>query len=105
MPKAQVTAVTDICMSPSGKLLAVAGTTGLQVFHFNGSNPIKPYTGLLTKNEIDQVVWDNANHLYAISNKAGKLYVFTVTPTSHSQAPGSPYTIKSLQNLIVLPRT
>jgi hypothetical protein len=37
-------------MSPSGKLLAVAGTTGLQVFHFNGSNPIKPYTGLLTKN-------------------------------------------------------
>lgn len=105
MPKTQVTAVTDIWMSPSGKLLAVAGTTGLQVFHFNGSNPIKPYTGLLTKNEIDQVFWDNANHLYAISNKAGKLYVFTVTPTSHSQAPGSPYTIQSLQNLIVLPKT
>jgi hypothetical protein len=55
--------------------------------------------------KIDQVFWDNANHLYAISNKAGKLYVFTVTPTSHSQAPGSPYTIQSLQNLIVLPKT
>jgi hypothetical protein len=29
MPKTRVTAVTDIWMSPSGKLLAVAGTTGL----------------------------------------------------------------------------
>ncbi len=48
---------------------------------------------------------NNANHRYAISNKAGKLYVFTVTPTSHSQAPGSPYTVKNLQNLIVLPKT
>ncbi len=58
MPKTQVTAVTDIWMSPSGKLLAVAGTTGLQVSHFNGSNPIKSYTGLLTKNEIDQAFWE-----------------------------------------------
>jgi outer membrane protein assembly factor BamB len=104
MPKTQVTAITDFWMSPSGKLLAVAGTTGLQVFHFNGANPITTYTGLLTKNEIDQVFWDNNNHLYAVSRPTGKLYVFTVTPTSHSQAPGSPYTITNPQNLIVLPK-
>lgn len=88
----------------------MAGTTGLQVFHFNGSNPIKPCTGLLTKNEIDQVFWDNAHHLYAISSTAGKLYGFTVTPTPYTQAAGSPYVIKSPSEhnraaKIVLPNT
>ena len=49
--------------------------------------------------------WDNNNHLYAISGAAGKLYVFTVTPTSASQAPGSPYSITAPAYLIVQPRT
>lgn len=40
MPKSSVTQVTDMAMAPSGKLLAVSGTTGLQVFHFNGASPI-----------------------------------------------------------------
>ena len=97
--------VNDTWMSPSGKLLAVAGSLGLQVFHFNGANPITHYTGLLTKNAVDQVYWDNANHLYAISSSAGLLYVFTVTPTSVTQAPGSPYSIPGAGSLIVLPKT
>lgn len=97
--------VNDTSMSPSGKLLAVAGPLGLQVFHFNGGNPITHYTGLLTKADVGQMFWDNANHLYAISGTAGKLYVFTVTPTSVSQAPGSPYSIVGAQSLIVLPKT
>ena len=96
MPATAVKSVLDIGMAPSGKLLAVGGTAGLQVFHFNGSDPITHYTGLLTKDEINQFFWDNDNHLYAISSKSGKLFVFTVTPTSVSQAPGSPYTIRSL---------
>jgi hypothetical protein len=105
MPSTAVTSVTEIRMAPSGKLLAVGGTTGLQVFHFNGASPITPYTSLLTKDQIDQMFWDNANHLFAISNSSGKLFVFTITPTSASQAPGSPYTITSPQNIIVLPKT
>jgi hypothetical protein len=92
-------------MSPSGKLLAVGGTAGLQVFHFNGASPITHDTGLLTTKPIDQFFWDNANHLYAISRSAGKLYVFTVTPSSATQAPGSPYTIAHPQNIIVQPKT
>ncbi len=104
MPKTRVTAITDFWMSPSGKLLAVAGTTGLEVFHFNGASPVTSYTGLLTKDEVDQVFWDNSNHLYGISHSLGKLYVFTVTTTSHSQAPGSPYSITGAENLIVLPK-
>jgi len=104
MPKVAVGNVNDIWMSPSGKLLAVAGAKGLQVFHFNGANPITPYTGLLTSDNVTQMFWDNLNHLYAISPAAGKLFVFTVTPTSVSQAPGSPYTITGPQNIIVLPK-
>jgi hypothetical protein len=105
MPTTSVGTVTGIGMAPSGKLLAVAGTAGLQVFHFNGSHPITHDTGLLTTDQIDQVFWDNANHLYAISQSAGKLFVFTVTPTSASQAAGSPYTISHPQDLAVQPRT
>jgi hypothetical protein len=105
MPATAVRSVTDIRMSPSGQLLAVAGAGGLQIFHFNGSNPITRYTGLLTRDEIDQLFWDNDNHLYAISRSAGELFVFTITPTSVSQAPGSPYAITHPQNIIVLPKT
>ena len=97
--------VNDFRMSPSGKLLAVAGPLGLQVFHFNGANPITHYTGLLTKDDINQVYWDNANHLYAISTNSSKLFVFTVTPNSVTQAPGSPHNIPAAGSLIVLPKT
>jgi hypothetical protein len=105
MPQTAVGTVTDIRMAPLGTLLAVAGTAGLQVFHFNGSNPITPGTGLLTSDPIDHAYWDNAGHLYAISQSAGKLYVFTVTLISTSQAPGSPYTISHPQNIAVQPKT
>jgi hypothetical protein len=111
MPKTAVvptggttTFATDSWMSPSGKLLAVSGSLGLQLFHFNGANPITHYTGLLTHTQIDQMYWDNANHLYAISRSSGLLYVFTATPTSVKQAPGSPYSIANAANLIVLPK-
>jgi WD40 repeat protein len=104
MPETAVKNVTDIAVSPSGKLLAVGGTAGLQIFHFNGSAPVTPYTELLTKDEVDQFFWDNDNHLYAISRSAGKLFVFTITPTSFSQAPGSPKTITKPEDIVVLPK-
>jgi len=104
MPKHSVSRPTDIGMSPSGRLLAVAGTAGLQVFHFHGSNPITHYTGLLTRNPVDELSWDNHNHLYAISRSTGKLFVFTITPTTFKQAPGSPYRITNPQNTTLLPK-
>ena len=104
MPTVLVGGATDSRMSPSGKLLAVAGSAGLQIFHFNGANPITKFTGRLTSSPIDQVFWDNANHVYAISRKAGKLVVYTVTSTGVTQAPGSPHAITSVENLIVLPK-
>lgn len=108
MPKTEVENLADISMSPSGALLAVGGSAGLQVFHFNGNNPITKFTGLLMKEPIaldDQMFWDNDNHLYVISNPAGKLYVFTITPTSARKATGSPYTITSPVNIVVLPKS
>ncbi len=105
MPKVLIGGVTDYWMSPNGKYLAVGGSSGLQLFHFNGANPITHMTGLLTTDQVDQMFWDNANHLYAISRTAGKLYVFAVTSTGVKQAPGSPHSITTPQYIIVLPKT
>jgi 6-phosphogluconolactonase (cycloisomerase 2 family) len=103
MPAVEVGGVTALSTAPSGKLLAVAGSNGLQIFHFNGASPITKYTGLLTTDYIDQMFWDNDNHLYAISESANKLWVFTVTPTSHTEAFGSPHTIHTPLGIIVQP--
>jgi len=104
MPTVAVGGVTDYRMSPSGKYLAVGGSTGLQIFHFNGANPITKFTGRLTSSPINQVYWDNSNHLFAISSSAGRLFVYTVTTAGAKAAPGSPHAIANLQNLIVLPK-
>jgi hypothetical protein len=104
MPSVLTQGVQTYWMSPTGKYLAVGGT-GLQIFHFNGANPITHFTGLLTTDTINQVYWDNTNHLYAISSSAGKLYVFSVTSTGVTQAPGSPHKITTPYSLIVLPKT
>jgi len=103
MPATVIANASDMKISPSGKLLALAGGEGLQIFHFNGASPITHYTGLLTTDPIDQTFWDNNNHLYGISHTTNKLYVFTVTPTGHQQAPGSPYTVSSPNDIAVQP--
>jgi hypothetical protein len=105
MPKVQVGGVNHYWMSPTGKYLAVGGNNGLQVFHFNDGNPITNFTGPLTTSPISQVLWDNANHLYALSRQAGKLYVYTVTSKGVVQAPGSPHGITTPVNMIVLPKS
>jgi hypothetical protein len=97
-------------MAPSGKLLAVGGLKGLQIFHFNGASPLTVDTGLLEKYPVNAMYWDNANHLYAITSYYNgttttfQLYVFTVTPTSAVAAPGSPYPVPNAASLIVQPK-
>jgi hypothetical protein len=92
MPMTAAGQIFDMVASPAGNLLAVGGGSGLQIFHFNGSNPITPYTGLLAVHIIDQIRWDNHDHLYGIS-RSGLLYAFKITATGHKQAAGSPYSI------------
>jgi hypothetical protein len=106
MPASVVSNVTALAANPAGNLLAVGGTSGLQIFHFNGANPVTHYTGALTTADITftQVAWDNADHVYALSGGTnGQLYVFTVTPTSVKPAPGSPYSIPNASSIGVLP--
>ena len=48
MAKTLVVNPSTLAMSPSGKLLAVAGNRGLDLFHFNVRSPITHYGGLLS---------------------------------------------------------
>lgn len=100
----------DIAMSWGGDLVAVGGAPGLQIFHFNGAAPATDFGGvLLPKVVIDQVAWDKNNHLFALSYQSQDLYVFTVTSTSITEAPGSPYKTDdgtySSNGLIVVPKS
>lgn len=103
MPSTAVDTVIDINMAPSGKLLAVGGTKGLQLFHFNGAAPPTHYTGLLVNDEVQQIFWDNANHVYALG--LNKLWVFTATPNNVTQALGSPYAVTQPVSMIIQPKT
>lgn len=87
-------------MSPSGKLLAVGGQ-GFEIFHFNASSPITHYSGVLqSAHAIRQFAWDGVNHLYALGT--GLLFVYTATPTSITEATGSPYSIPGAGYALVL---
>jgi hypothetical protein len=95
--------------SPSGEIFAAyadngsgPGGNGIQLYKFNGGSPLIPYKTLLNGTPIDQVLWDNSNHLYAISKSENKLYVFTVTTTSVVQntawSIGSPFQMVVVSN-------
>jgi len=101
MPTSTAGDINDMEASPAGNLLALGGTSGLQIFHFNGSNPIRPYTGLLAVHNIYQILWDSHDHLYGIS-PSGLLYAFKITATGHKQAAGSPYHITNPRAITVL---
>ena len=83
--------------SPAGNLLAVGGPNGLQVFHFNGSNPITPYTKRLAWANYD-LAWDTHNHLYAAEN--GGVHAWRITPNFWKQA--SPYPLSDPVALAVV---
>jgi hypothetical protein len=104
MPSVLVGNLNDYWMSPSGKYLAVGGASGLQLFRFHGAQPITRFTGLITRDPINQLFWDNSNHLYAISAQSGKLLVFTITASGAKPAPGSPHALSNPVDLIVLPK-
>lgn len=109
MPSAEVNTIRWMAMSPSGKVLAVAGWGGLQLFNFNPSGQATKLTGLLTTQDIIMCTWDNAGHLYALvpggpGTSGGSLHVYTVTTSGATEATGSPYSIPLGKNLIVQSR-
>lgn len=101
MPSTAVGGAGGLAMSPDGELIAVYGSAGVQIFRFNGSNPMTHFTNALTTSPINQVGWDRSHHLYAVSRSAGKLYVFTVTSTGAANATGSPHLLNHPAHLVV----
>ena len=98
-------------MSVGGQFLAVGGnatqfgeegtqTPGLQVFRFNGANPIVLYSNTLTTDPINEIHWDNTDHLFALSNSTHKLYVYSVSSTSITAVPGSPFSVPATPNAL-----
>jgi hypothetical protein len=93
--------------SPSGNLFVAYGTSGgsngkgaIEIYKFNGAAPLTLWKTLLDGTPINQVGWDGANHMYAISTTENKLYVFTVTSTSVTET--SSVTIELPYQLIVV---
>ena len=102
-PEDTCLACSTLRMSPSGKLLAAGGSGGVVLFHFNGGEPATKYKTLLANDNIGSILWDKDNHMYALGSdaKGGKLWVYTVTPTSVTEAPGSPYSISNAASMVV----
>jgi hypothetical protein len=101
MPTTTAGTLNDLKASPAGNLLAIGGSSGLQIFHLNGTNPITAYTGLLAVHNISQILWDTHDHLYGIS-ASGRLYAFKITATGNKQAAGSPYTTPNPRAIAVV---
>jgi hypothetical protein len=88
-------------ISPTGNLLAVGGGSAFQLFHFNGSAPVTKFSPAIAAGDnLLEFGWDNNNHLYSLTGSA--LLVYTVTPTSIEQAPGSPISIPEAGSVIVV---
>jgi hypothetical protein len=76
--------------SPDGKMFVVYddGTGvqgGIEIYNFNGANPLTLNTTLLNGTPVSRVAWDTSHHLYAISQQQNTMWVFNVTPTSVAQ--------------------
>jgi len=91
MPAASIGTLSGLSISPSGTLLAVAGSYGFELFKFDGGNPITKIGGLVALDPVTQVGWDKLDHLYVLTKSS--LYVYTATSAGVEPAPGSPYAL------------
>ncbi|HKO14237.1 MAG TPA: Ig-like domain-containing protein [Acidobacteriaceae bacterium] len=102
MPKTTVGQATDYKFDPSGNWLAVAGSSGLELFSYN-NGMLSGGTTLLANDAPSQIGWDKAGHLFAVSQFSGKLYVFDVANGIATAAPGSPHAVPTYSYLAVQP--
>ena len=85
---------TSLRLNKAGTVLAVATGPGVELFHFNGDQPITPFTGTLgATGSITKLDWDTSNHLYALNGPTGTLHIYNVTAAGATEAAGAPYTL------------
>jgi hypothetical protein len=103
-----------MAFDPSGQYLAVALNGGIQVYQLQSNGRL---TAIGPVQEVaipfSNLNWDNANHLYAITqassqlcqngNSSCGLYIFNARAGALTLAPGSPHTISQPGSLAVLP--
>ncbi|HEY1731493.1 MAG TPA: hypothetical protein VGG15_07080, partial [Terriglobales bacterium] len=102
VPGSQITpAVHENAMAfdPSGTYLALAGN-GIQVLKLRSNGSMSVLGAPVQVQGLNYVLWDNANHLYAVSDR---LYIFNFNGQTLTQAPGSPYPIANPVSLAVVP--
>jgi 6-phosphogluconolactonase (cycloisomerase 2 family) len=87
---------------PTGTFLAAAGQNGVEIFKLNSEGLLTPLGSMMEPSvAFVGAHWDNAGHLYAISNAA--LYVFTMGSAGLTQT-GSPHPVAHAFWLAVLPQ-
>lgn len=91
MPTASIGTLSSMSINPAGDLLAVAGSYGFELFHFNGDSPITKIGSLHASDPVAELGWDKAGHLYVLTGS--KLYVYAATASGVEAASGSPYTL------------
>jgi hypothetical protein len=81
--------LSSLVLDPTGKILAVATGTGIQLFHFNEASPITQFTGIIgISGSITQMAWDSNGHLYGLNN-SGKMHVYEVNSKGITETSGS----------------
>lgn len=105
-PLTAMTWANSLNMSDDGKFVAIGGS-GVQVFNFNGAAlPINLAT-VVQGVQFDQVTWDKADHLFALSYEAQELYVFSVSKAKGVVEIGEPMIVPGaygLTGIIVVPK-
>lgn len=104
MPTTNVGSPTSYQFSPDDKYLAVGGPLGLQVFAYDANTGTISDLGnsaVLTGDDVSQVAWDGKDHLYALADRAGSLYVYSVGSSGESAVSGSPYSVQGAYALTV----
>jgi hypothetical protein len=101
------TGVAVLDMSYDGKFVALAGS-GVEIFNFNGAAvPTRLAPLKLSGIPFDQLTWDRANHLFALSYEKAKLYIFNVSKTEGVDEIGAPISVPGaygLTGIIVVPK-
>ena len=93
--------ISDIAFDPSGNFLAAATSNGVQIYRLTSGTLAAMGSPQDPNVSFDQVQWDNFGHLYAISNSAQRLFIYTAKRGVLSAAPGSPHSVANPTGIAV----
>lgn len=92
---------TTLSVSPSGAVLATAGDSGYQFFHYSETGQPVKWTGPFSaEGSIEELGWDKADHFYALTDSS--LIVYHITATTYKQEAGLPGAFTNAGSVIVL---